>query len=66
MKSLKVPKEEIRIKGQKGKRSLKHYTGNLRLRNTNPTKNRGELMCFGRVSGSCSTSGSRCVVLQIR
>jgi hypothetical protein len=23
----------------------------------NPTKNRGELMCSGRVSSSCSTSG---------
>jgi hypothetical protein len=29
----------------------------------NPTKNRGELMCSGRVSSSCSTSGTRRVNL---
>ena len=31
--------------------------------NTNPTKNRDELMCSGRVSSSCSTSGTQCVTL---
>jgi len=31
--------------------------------NTNPTKNRGELRCSGRVSSSCSTSNTRRVNL---
>ena len=26
----------------------------------NPTKNRGELMCFGRVNRCCSTGGTPC------
>jgi hypothetical protein len=30
-----------------------------KLININPTKNRGELMCSGRVSSSCSTCGTR-------
>ena len=37
--------------GQKDKqRSTNHYTENQRSSNTNPTKNRGELRCPGRVS----------------
>ena len=33
------------------------------MSNTNPTKNGGELRCSGRVSSSCSTSGTRRVNL---
>jgi len=31
----------------------------LRSSNTNPTNNRGELMCSGKVGSSCSISGTR-------
>ena len=41
----------------------KYYTENKRLSNTNPTDNRGELRCFGRVSGSCSTCYTHRVTL---
>jgi len=36
----------------------KAYTYNERSSNTNPTKNRGELMCSGRISSYCSTIGT--------
>jgi hypothetical protein len=36
---------------------------NWRLGNTNPTKNRGEFRCFGRISSFCSTSCTRRVTL---
>jgi hypothetical protein len=47
-------------KGQKHKWwSTKHYTETQRFSNMNPTKNRGELSCSGRVSrSSCSISGT--------
>ena len=45
------------VKGQKDKqRSTKHYTENFR---SISTKTGGELGCPGRVSSSCSTSGTR-------
>jgi hypothetical protein len=34
-----------------------------RLSNTNPTKNRSEFECSGRVSSSCSTNYARPVTL---
>ena len=37
----------------------KHYKENWRLRNTNPSKNRGKCGCSGKVSGSFSTSEVR-------
>ena len=51
--------------GQKDKqwstKHYKHYTENQRLSNTNTTKNRCKLICLGRASSSCSTSGTRCI-----
>ena len=43
--------------------STKHYKESLRLRNTNLTKNRGELRWFGRVISSCTTSGTRRTII---
>jgi hypothetical protein len=40
-------------------RSTKHYTENQRSSNMKPTKNQCDLRCSGRISSSCSTSGSR-------
>ena len=42
------------------KRSTKHYIENYRSSKTNPTKNRG---FSGRVTSSCSTSGTHRVTL---
>ena len=36
-----------------------HYTEHLRLNYTNPTKNGDKCRCFGKVSYSCPTSGTR-------
>jgi hypothetical protein len=54
----------LKEKEQKDKqRSTKHAT-NIKDRVTrNPLKSRGELVCSGRVSSSCSTSGTRRVNL---
>jgi hypothetical protein len=53
------PKEKV----QKGKRSKKHsYKARDRVTRT-PLKTGGELRCSGRVSSSCSTSGTRRVNL---
>jgi hypothetical protein len=52
--------------GQKKKNkqwSTKYYTPPQRLISTNPIEYVGELRCLGRVSRSCSTSGSRRVTL---
>ena len=45
-------------------RSIKHYTENWRSRNTSPTKSWSELMCFARVSISCSTCSTRHVTVK--
>jgi hypothetical protein len=76
-KSLKIPKGQsesvyrrrtdntmAKRKSTKGQTTIyKTYTQIQRSSNTNPTKNGGELRCFGRVSSSCSTSGTRRVNL---
>ena len=41
----------------------KNYTESKRSNNTDPTKNRGELRCSGRINSSWSTSGTRRVAL---
>ena len=50
-------------KKQKGgnykQRFTKHYTDNKLSSNTNHTKNRGELRCSRKVSGSCFTRDTR-------
>jgi hypothetical protein len=43
-------------------RSTIHYT-KKKSSNTNPTKNRDELRCFGRLSSSCFTSDTRRVAV---
>ena len=48
------PKEKV----QKEKHRPTKHT-HKKTSTTNPTKNRGELKCSGRVSSSCSTSGTR-------
>ena len=45
-------------------RNTKHYTGNCRSSNSSPIKWRGELMCSGRVSSSCSTYDTRRVTVK--
>ena len=78
-KSLKIPKGVIRIRiskkdrqlngqkeiGQKDKRRSTKHTYDTKDRVTRtPLKPGGELRCSGRVSSSCSTSGTRRVNLQ--
>ena len=54
------PKEKV----QKDKQRFTIHTHKTKDRVTRtPLKTRGELKCFGRVSGSCSTSGTRRVNL---
>ena len=36
-----------------------HYTENQKIINMNPTENRVEVWCFGRVCSSCSITGTR-------
>ena len=38
--------------------NITHKTKDRVKKNMNPTKNRRELMCFGRVSSCCSTGGT--------
>ena len=44
---------------EKKQQSTKHYTENDRSSNTYLSNNRGELRYSGRISSSCSTSGTR-------
>jgi hypothetical protein len=65
---IRISKNNRRHKVQKTKQKTKTtinktYTSSYKSSNTNPTKNRGELMCAGRVGSSCSTSNTRCVTL---
>ena len=49
-----------RKKTQKDKQlSTNHYAENQRSNNTNPTKTGDEPMCSGKVSSSCSITGTR-------
>jgi hypothetical protein len=66
---IRIPKKNRQHNGQKKKvqkdkqRSTKHtYKTKDRVTGT-PLKTRGELRCSGRVSSSCSTSGTRRVIL---
>ena len=57
-------KKDRQHNGQKKKdkykqRSTKHYKEKRRMSDTNPTTTRSELTCSGRVSSTCSTSGTR-------
>ena len=54
------PKEKVQKDKQ---RSTKHTYNNKDRVTRTPPKTRGELMCSGRVSSSCSTSGTRRVNL---
>ena len=50
------------------KKTIIHKTLHRKLnieQKTNPTKDRGELMCTGRKSSFCSTGGTRLVTLDI-
>jgi hypothetical protein len=53
-------KEKVQDKQRSTKHTYKTKDGSS---NTNPSKNRGEFRCSGRVSSSCSTSGTRRVNL---
>ena len=59
MKSLKISRrwtDNAMSKRKKHKQwSTKHYIDNQRSSNANPSKNRGEFRCPGRVGSSCST-----------
>ena len=58
------PNEKVQKDKQLQKNCIyKTYTYNWRSSNTNPTKSGCEFRCSGRVSSSCSTSGTRCVNL---
>jgi hypothetical protein len=53
-------------KGQTDKQwETKHYTENDRSSHTNPTKTEGELRCSGSVCSSCSTCGTRGIVISM-
>jgi hypothetical protein len=56
--------KNIQHNGQKEKQRSRKYMHKTKDRLTrNPLKTGGELRCSGRVSISCSTSGTRCVNL---
>ena len=60
-KNLKIPKEQCpKEKVQKDKQRSTNHTHKTKDRVTRtPLKTGDELMCSGRVSSSCSTSGTR-------
>ena len=58
--TIKWPKEKVQRDKQ---RSTKHTHKTKDRVTRTPLKTRGELMCSGSVSISCSTSGIRCVNL---
>jgi hypothetical protein len=58
------PKEKVQKDKQRSTKHT-HKTKYRVTRTMNSTKTRGELRCYGRVSSSCSTSGTRRVNLVI-
>ena len=64
----KIPQRQSEVEKTMDKKTIIHKTLHRKLnieQKTNPTKDRGELMCTGRKSSFCSTGGTRLVTLDI-